>query len=154
MPYFVVIEDRAYPGDGSSPKFATLLFKLANGLDWMEICTVSDLPDVRFSTGTWQDISHSVVGKDEPFSNFVPGSDVRVRAELLNCAAATYGYDGKEQKLPLIDSKVGVDGSVAIGCELGSRDVDHLFDEHVVFDTADASYHVYIAKPGSVCIDR
>jgi hypothetical protein len=154
MPYFVVVEDRAYPGDGSPPKFATLLFKLSNGLDWMEVCTVNELPDVRFSAAAWRDISHSVVGGDEPFSDHVPGPETRVNAELLKCAAATYGYDGKEQKLPLKDSKVGVDGAVVLGCELGSRDIDNLFDEHVVFDTEDASYSVFIAKSGCVCIDR
>lgn len=154
MPYFVVVEDRTYPGDGTPPKFATLLFKLSNGTDWMEICTVSDLQDVRFSAAAWRDLSHGVVGVDEPFSDHVPGPDTRVSAELLKCAAATYGYDGKEQKLPLKDSKLGVDDSIVLGCELGNRDIDNLFDEHVVFDTEDASYSVYIAKRGCVCIDR
>jgi hypothetical protein len=37
---------------------------------------------------------------------------------------------------------------------VGSRDIDNLFDEHVVFDTEGASYSVFIPKSGCVCIDR
>jgi hypothetical protein len=154
MPYFVVIEELTAPGGGDPLKQATLLFKLSNGADWMEICSVNDVPNVRFAPETWLDISHSIIGKDHPFSDHVPGPETKVNAELLHCAAATYGYDGNEQKLLLKDSKIVVDESVGLGCELGTGDIEKLFDEHIFFEADDASYRVYMAKRGCVCIDR
>jgi hypothetical protein len=154
MPYFVVVEDRVYQGGGDASKYATFLFKLSNGVDWMEICTVSDVPNVRFSPAEWLDVCRSVTGLDAPFSDHIPSPETKIRAELLEWSAATHAYDGTGQKLPLEDSKIVVDDSIALGFEVGVQEIEKLFDEHIVFETDDASYCVFIAKQGRICIVR